>query len=129
MIDLTESSQWKKLEEHCSAFRGTSLQDLINDQGRVESLSFEVGDIFFDFSKQLLSSETLHLLADLADQVGLERQIEGLFGGAVVNQSENRPALHMALRMPPTLEIEVDGQDVIPLVQAALRKAEEFAIK
>jgi len=129
VVDLTESSQWKKLEEHCSAFRGASLQDLINDQGRVESLSFEVGDIFFDFSKQLLSSETLHLLADLADQVGLERQIEGLFGGAVVNQSENRPALHTALRMPPTLEIEVDGRDVIPLIQAAHRKAEEFAMK
>ena len=125
MVDLTKSSQWKKLEEHCSSVRSLSLRELINDSKRVESLSFERDDLFFDFSKQFLADETLHLLVDLASHAGLEEKITGMFEGEIVNQSEERPALHTALRMSPTTQVNVDGEDVIPLIQAALGTQEK----
>ena len=129
MVDLTKSSQWKKLEEHCSSVRSLSLRELINDSKRVESLSFERDDLFFDFSKQFLADETLHLLVDLASHAGLEEKITGMFEGEIVNQSEERPALHTALRMSPTTQVNVDGEDVIPLIQAAHEKASDFALR
>ena len=129
MVDLKESSQWKELEEHCSSVRGLSLRELINDSKRVESLSFERDNLFFDFSKQHLTDETLHLLNDLASHAGLKEKITGLFEGEIVNQSEKRPALHTALRMSPTAQVNVNGQDVIPLIQAAHEMASDFALR
>ena len=129
MVDLKESSQWKELEGHCSSVRGLLLRELINDSERVESLSFEQDDLFFDFSKQHLTDGTLHLLTDLASHAGLKEKITGLFEGEIVNQSEKRPALHTALRMSPTAQVNVNGQDVIPLIQAAHEMASDFALR
>ncbi|MBN99831.1 MAG: glucose-6-phosphate isomerase, partial [Acidimicrobiaceae bacterium] len=95
----------------------------------MESLSFERDDLFFDFSKQFLADKTLHLLVDLASHAGLEEKITGMFEGEIVNQSEERPALHTALRMSPTTQVNVDGEDVIPLIQAAHEKASDFALR
>ena len=87
--------------------RSHTLRDLISDQNRLEVLSFDEGNLFFDFSKQLVSSETIGLLTDLAERAGLTTQIAQLFAGEFINRSENRPALHTALRMPTTSQVKV----------------------
>ncbi|MEC7879108.1 MAG: glucose-6-phosphate isomerase, partial [Actinomycetota bacterium] len=127
MVDLTESSQWKELVEHSSSMRSRTLRDLISDQNRLEVLSFDEGNLFFDFSKQLVSSETIGLLTDLAERAGLTTQIAQLFAGEFINRSENRPALHTALRMPTTSQIKVEDQDVIPIIQDSHERAFDFA--
>lgn len=107
--------------------RSHTLRDLISDQNRLEVLSFDEGNLFFDFSKQLVSSETIGLLTDLAERAGLTTQIAQLFAGEFINRSENRPALHTALRMPTTSQIKVEDQDVIPIIQDSHERAFDFA--
>ena len=129
MVDPTQSSQWRILEEHCSSIQETSLQELLQDNARVESLSFKAADLFIDFSKQLITSETIDLFNALADHTNLEMQIDDLFTGQIINRSENRPALHTALRMPPSSSVKVADQDIIPLIRSVQEKAAEFAVK
>ncbi len=129
MIDPTQSSEWKMLGEHCSSIQQTSLQELLKDNTRAESLSFESEDLFVDFSKQLVTVETLDLLTEVASQMDLETQIQALFAGLPINHSENRPALHTALRMPPSSSVKVEDQNVIPLIIDMQEKTAEFAMR
>ena len=99
MIDPTLSQQWQDLKSHSSLLEGITLSDLLtNSEQRSKSLSFEIGDLFVDFSKQKVTNETIDLLVALANEVNLSEKIDDLFSGEVVNLSENRPALHTALR-------------------------------
>ena len=123
MIDPTLSQQWKDLENHNSLLQGTTLKDLIiEDSVRTEGLSFEIGDLFVDFSKQLVTDETIDLLVALAYELGLPEKINALFSGEIINLSENRPALHTALRVP-----EGVTADDNPVIRDALNKASEFS--
>ena len=67
------------------------------------------------------------MLTDLAERAGLTTQIAQLFAGEFINRSENRPALHTALRMPTTSQVKVEDQDVIPIIQASHERAFDFA--
>ncbi len=123
MIDPTLSPEWKALESHSSSLKPSALKDLlVEDYSRVESLSLDIGDLFVDFSKQLITDETIDLLLSLANSLNLSEKIQSLFAGEVMNFSENRPALHTALRVPS--ESEDQGS---PLVKEALIKTSEFA--
>ena len=130
MIDPTHSQKWKELSEHSSELRVNSLEELlIGDPSRLEDLSFRFndernpwGDFYIDFSKQLITKETLNLLVALAYELELPRKINDLFSGETVNISENRPALHTALRSPGTSEVDVDD-----IIRSELMKAKGFA--
>lgn len=99
MSDISQSKAWRALQRHRSVAASFQLGDLFESQAdRYEALSFSGAGIFADFSKNLINTETLTLLTDLAEEVNLGAHIDALFSGQQVNLTEKRPALHTALR-------------------------------
>ena len=110
--DLLQAPAWQALRRHAEALAGTHLRALLDQPGRFAAFSRECGDCLLDFSRNRLTAESLQLLIRLATERDLPRQIEALFAGAAVNVTENRPALHMAVRGPDTPPLLVNGVDV-----------------
>ena len=116
MPPFPSTPAWQALLAHRDALAARRISDLWADEpSRGESLTFRCGGIAVDFSKQRATAETLALLVALANERGLRPAIERLFGGDRVNTSENRPALHMALRGDE--HVAVEGHDVQPEVR------------
>ena len=125
---LTQRPAWKALQAHHAAIRDLHLRGLFaDDPGRGERLVAEAAGLFLDYSKNRVTDETLKLLRDLADEVGLKARIEAMFSGEKINTTENRAVLHVALRAPRGQVIEVDGKDVVPEVHEVLDKMAAFA--
>jgi len=102
---------------------GTHLRTLFEaDPQRFDKFTLRLDDLLFDFSKHLVTEETLALLVELAVQVEVPQFIERMFRGERINLSERRPVLHVALRNRSNRPIEVDGEDVMPLVNQVLDK-------
>jgi len=124
---LTGSRAWQALKEHYAAMREVHMRDLFAaDPERFEGFSLHFGELLFDYSKNRISAETLDLLCRLARQEGLENKIDRLFAGERVNVTEERPALHMALRNRSGRPMTVDGRDVMPQVNGVLERMREF---
>jgi glucose-6-phosphate isomerase len=116
MPTLTSSPAWQALLAHREALAGRRIGQLWEDHpARGPALTLDCAGIAADFSKQRLTTETVQLLVALARDRGLPGAIERLFAGERVNVTENRPALHMALRGDE--HVQVDGRDVLPEVQ------------
>ncbi|HBA60678.1 MAG TPA: glucose-6-phosphate isomerase [Elusimicrobia bacterium] len=129
-IPLKEMKEWKALEAHYAAIKNTHLRELFAaDPKRAETLAVDALGIYFDYSKQRLTTETIKLLADLAEASGLRKAIEGMFTGEKINITEGRAVLHTALRAPRTAKVMAGGENVIPLVHEVLEKMEGFADK
>jgi len=125
---LTSSAAWRALHAHSREIRRLHLRRLFaEDPGRGERFTAEGAGLFLDYSKNLISDETLRLLLDLAEHRGLKRRIEAMFRGDKINVTEKRAALHVALRAPKGESILLDGEDVVPQVQAVLEKMAGFA--
>ncbi len=126
MPPLSSSSAWKALLAHRDALGARRLQDLWDeDPGRGARLTFSCAGIAADFSKQRITAETLALLVALARERDLPGAIERLFSGARVNTSEDRPALHTALRGEE--HVVVDGNDILPEVQRNRERMRVFS--
>src|SRR5215470_9787497 len=98
---LTEHPAWKALEGHYDAIRNLHLRKLFaDDPKRGESMTSEAAGIYLDYSKNRITEQTLKLLLDLADAVGLRERIDAMFRGEKINVSERRAVLHVALRAP-----------------------------
>jgi glucose-6-phosphate isomerase len=97
-----------------------------DDPGRGERLTVEAAGVFLDYSKNRLTDETVRLLLALAEQSGLRERIDAMFRGEKINASEQRAALHVALRAPREAKRVVDGRDVIPDVHAVLDRMAAF---
>ena len=97
------------------------------DPHRFDKLSARFGEMLLDFSKTSLTEESLGLLLRLAVEAGVEARRDAMFAGEKVNVTENRAALHTALRAPRTASVLVDGQDVIPVVHGMLDRLFAFA--
>lgn len=124
---ITATAEWRALEADARAWRSLSLRRLFReDPIRAERLSYEVGDLFLDLSKNLLTEEILHGLVRLARRADLPGRIVAMFAGRIVNLTERRPALHVALRAPEDEEILVDGRNVVPEVHEVLRRMGAF---
>ena len=122
------SEAWQALEAHCAAMRDAHLRDLFQrDPGRGERLSVDAAGIYLDYSKNLVTDETLRLLLQLAEQSGLRGRIEAMFRGEKINVTEQRAVLHVALRAPRDASIVVDGVNVVPQVHSVLDRMSEFA--
>jgi glucose-6-phosphate isomerase len=107
---------------------GVHLRDLFaEDPDRGETMTLEVGDLYLDYSKNLATRETLERLVGLAERSGLRRRIDAMFAGEPINVTENRPALHVALRASRDDVIEVDGENVVPRVHAVLDRMASFS--
>ncbi|MBA2117383.1 Glucose-6-phosphate isomerase [Planctomycetes bacterium FF15] len=125
---LTELSAWKSLAEHHKTIQSTHLRTLFaEDAQRGEKLTAEGGDLFFDYSKNRVTDETLKLLIQLAEESGLRERIDAMFGGEKINITEDRAVLHTALRAPKDATIIVDGENVVPHVHEVLDRMSAFS--
>ena len=107
---LVESAVWRRLQWHCGEVCSLHLRDLFeSDPTRGERLTAEAAGLYLDYSKQRLTDDTLQLLRRLAAERRLSEKVRAMFRGEAVNTSEGRPALHVALRMPRTRSLVVDG--------------------
>lgn len=125
---VAEHPAWRELEIHYRELRNVHLRRLFaDDPDRGERLSFEDAGIYFDYSKNRVTGETVRLLARLAAAFGLRERIDAMFSGRKINATENRAALHVALRAPRGESILVDGVDVVPEVHEVLDRMAAFA--
>src|ERR1700755_1827929 len=119
---------WKALEAHYAKVRELHLRQLFaDDPKRGERLVLEAAGIYLDYSKNRITDETLKLLLQLAEEVGLRGRIDAMFAGEKINITENRAVLHVALRAPRNASILVDGKNVVPEVHAVLDKMADFS--
>ncbi|MEU5549697.1 glucose-6-phosphate isomerase [Micromonospora sp. NPDC047793] len=126
--DVTTTDEWQALRKHADEIRATHLRDLFaGDPDRGERLTVEVADLYVDYSKNLVTEETLALLTALAERVGLTDRIAAMFAGAHINGTEDRAVLHTALRLPRDATLTVDGQDVVADVHAVRQRMADFA--
>jgi glucose-6-phosphate isomerase len=125
---LTRRPSWKALEAHARKVGAAHLRDLFaRDSERASRLAVEAEGIWFDYSKQRVTEETLRLLLRLAEETGLRDRVDALFAGEKVNVTEGRAVLHAALRAPRGQRMLVDGKDVVPGVHAVLDRMAAFA--
>ena len=125
---LTAGAAWKALAAHHDQVGTTHLRELFaSDAGRGERLVLEAAGLYLDYSKNRVTGETLRLLAALADECGLRERTVAMFRGDVINTTEKRSVLHVALRLPAGQTLKVDGVDVVAEVQIVLNRMASFA--
>ncbi|MEO8325756.1 MAG: glucose-6-phosphate isomerase [Nitrospirota bacterium] len=126
----TQRPIWKSLEAHYQVVKDFHLRDLFNDDSaRGQGMTAEAEGIYLDYSKNLITSETLGLLLELAEGVNLRARIQAMFRGDKINTTEQRAVLHTALRTPKDSSIFVDGKDVVPDVHAVLDQMADFSTR
>jgi glucose-6-phosphate isomerase len=125
-----EIAAWTALETHYETIRSEHLRELFaRDSKRGERFALEAAGIYFDYSKNRITEDTIKLLVALAEAAGLRERIDAMFRGDRINVSENRSVLHVALRAPKGESIVVDGTDVVPPVHAVLDKMADFSTR
>ena len=125
--DLTALPEWRALAQHRDRLGDLELARLFDqDARRAERLAMEHDDLLLDYSKNLVTEETLGLLAGLARARRIPARIAALFAGEPINASEDRPALHVALRAPRERTLEVAGSDVVSQVHDVLARMASF---
>jgi glucose-6-phosphate isomerase len=125
---LTKRPAWQALEKHFLKNKDIHLRDLFaDDPQRGERFAVEAAGLYLDYSKNRITGETIRLLVNLAEECGLRERIDAMFRGDKINVTENRPALHVALRAPRDAKIFVDGKDVVPEVHAVLDRMAGFS--
>ncbi|GAA03173.1 glucose-6-phosphate isomerase [Photobacterium leiognathi] len=128
-INPTQTQAWQDLTAHFEQAQDFQLSDLFaNDNARFSKFSAQFGsDILVDYSKNLITEETLTKLFALAKETELDAAIADMFSGAKINRTEDRAVLHVALRNRSNTPIMVDGEDVMPAVNAVLEKMKSFS--
>ena len=125
---LNTRPAWKALEAHYQKVRGIHLRQLFADDAkRGERMALEAVGLYFDYSKNRVTDETIKLLLQLAEQSDLRGRIDAMFRGDKINITEQRAVLHVALRAPRDASILVEGKNVVPDVHAVLDKMAEFS--
>ncbi|MEZ4339349.1 MAG: glucose-6-phosphate isomerase [Sandaracinaceae bacterium] len=119
----TETEAWRALEAHREAMHGVTLRELFRDDpGRAARMTLTLGDLRADFSKHLATEETMRLLVALAEQRDVAGGFEKMFEGDILNVTEGRAVLHVALRNRANTPIRVEGKNVMPAIGACLAK-------
>ena len=124
----TQLNAWNELAAHFSQIQNQEILDFFElEKDRLEKLSLHWEDFYVDLSKNSISQKTLELLINLADEAGLSQAIKAYFSGEKINETEGRAVLHTALRSKGTEAIALEGQNVIPEVNAVKEKMYAFA--
>jgi len=124
----TELQSWKALESHHQEVSKRHLRELFaEDPQRGERMALDAVGLYFDYSKNRITDETLELLFRLAEESELPSRIEAMFSGEKINLTENRAVLHTALRVSQDASILVDGENVVPKIHAVLEKMAHFS--
>jgi len=127
MSDITRTASWQKLQSHYARIKDEHLRDMFQqDPKRAETFALEFEDLLLDYSKNRINAETMTLLCELAREAGLEKAIGEMFSGKAINETEKRAVLHVALRNRSNRPIMVDGEDVMPGVNAVLKRMADF---
>jgi len=125
---FTQSKAFTALQANYEKVRGLHLRQLFaDDPSRGERMTLEAAGLFFDYSKNRITDETLKLLIQLAEESGLRARMDAMFRGEKINVTEKRAVLHVALRAPQGASIAVDGENVVPQVHAVLDKMAGFS--
>ena len=125
---LPERKAWRELKRHHAEMAGQHLRELFAaDPGRGERLTMEAAGLYLDYSKNRVTDETMRLLVELARESGVAERRDAMFRGEHINVSENRAVLHVALRMPRTASLVVDGTDVVRQVHEVLDRMADFS--
>ena len=127
-LNPTEAPSWAKLELLFMTMQATHMRELFAEEpDRFQHYHLRFEDILVDYSKNLINTEVINELLNLADDVQLKDAIEAMFRGARINKTENRPVLHIALRNRSNTPIQVDGDDVMPSVNKVLEQMKRFS--
>jgi glucose-6-phosphate isomerase len=125
---LRQLDAWQALARHADEIRDLHLRDLFaGDRDRGERFAVEAEDVYLDYSKNRITGQTLRLLVQLAKKRSLRERIDAMFAGEAINPTENRAALHVALRVPVGSRIEVGGVDITAEVHNVLNRMSVFA--
>ncbi|MFH8498197.1 glucose-6-phosphate isomerase [Streptomyces coeruleorubidus] len=125
---LNQTPEWTALAKHREELGDVQMRELFAaDSGRGTAYTLRVGDLYVDYSKHLVTDDTLRLLRELAAATDVFALRDAMFRGEKINTTENRAVLHTALRAPRDAVVEVDGENVVPGVHAVLDKMADFA--
>lgn len=125
----TKTAAWQKLTNHFNDIQNITIKDLYKDENRIKDFSLQFNDLSIDFSKNRITKETIDLLVELAKEVELKKAIECQFSGEVINVTEGRAVMHTTLRSTSDDPVLVDGKNIKPQIQSALRKIKSFSNK
>jgi glucose-6-phosphate isomerase len=127
-INPTQTQAWKKLQAHFETMKNVQMQQLFaNEPARAEKMHLQWNDFLVDYSKNIISDETISLLQELANEVQLKDAITKYFDGDLINQTENRAVLHTALRAKENASVQVDGVNVMPEIYSVKNKIKNFS--
>ncbi len=128
MIAFTDYPAHRALVEHSDLIRDLRMREMFDsDPGRFDRFSLSLDDLLFDYSKNRITAETMDLLRRLADEAGLRESVDAMFRGDLINETENRAVLHVALRNRSNRPILVNGVDVMPMVNEVLGRMRRFS--
>ena len=124
-----DAQAWEKVDELIDRNQGKTIKDyLAEDPERASKFSLEAAGWFLDYSKNRIDRDTMKALLKLAEKADLKAEIEKMFTGRKINETENRAVLHTALRnCDPKAKVKVDGKDVMPQVRRVLKQMGAFA--
>ena len=126
-INPTQTQAWKNLENHFESMKNNGIKEMFQkDSNRAAQFHIQWNDFLVDFSKNNITSETMLLLTNLANEAQLKDAISKYFEGDIINQTENRAVLHTALRAPESANIKVDGINVMPEIFEVKNKIKAF---
>jgi glucose-6-phosphate isomerase len=130
MTALTATPSWRALAAHHVQIKDMHLRTLFaDDPGRAERFCAEGAGLFLDYSKNRITDETLRLLLRLAEERGVAKRRDAMFAGAKINATERRAVMHVALRAPRGVRMEIDGVDVVPGVHEVLDAMADLAVR
>jgi glucose-6-phosphate isomerase len=123
----TETASWKKLQKHFAEIQDSSMLEMFQaDDTRTEKFNLKWNDFLIDYSKNIIEQETITLLLELANEMGLEKAIVDYFEGDLINQTENRAVLHTALRAKESAVIKINDKNIVPEIYEVKSKVKEF---
>lgn len=129
-INPTETAAWKALLAHHTEIKTIQIKDLFTkDSKRFEKMSITFNEILFDYSKNIITDETLEKLQQLADDCKVKNAMDAIFSGEKINGTENRAVMHTALRNFSDQSMSIDGEDIMPEVRETREKMKAFCEK
>jgi glucose-6-phosphate isomerase len=129
-INPGSTEAWQALQQHYALFEQVQIKHLFeNDDERFTKFSLCAKDLVFDYSKNIITENTIGLLIDLANECGLQEAIAAMFSGEKINETENRAVLHTALRNFSGNPVMTDGEDIMPGIHAVLAQMKDCCTK
>lgn len=127
-VNPKKTAAWKRLRDHYRVMKNCAMADLFQrDKERFSAFSIRFEDMLVDYSKNIITRETMRLLFGLAGECKVKDAVECMFAGDRINETEKRAVLHVALRNRSNSPIYLDGKDVMPEVNAVLEQMERFS--